>query len=93
MPCEAASVGVGPESNRPRPGPESAAIAPERAEQLRPVLAEPAGLSQAKLAAELNARGIPAPARGHWHAATVRRVQATLDRTPCASLPIRVQGG
>jgi len=50
----------------------------ERAEQLRPVLAELAGLSQAKMAAELDARGIPAPAGGRWHAATVRRVQSRL---------------
>jgi hypothetical protein len=49
-----------------------------RAEQLRPVLAELAGLSQGKMAAELNARGIPAPAGGPWHAATVRRVLSRL---------------
>jgi DNA invertase Pin-like site-specific DNA recombinase len=46
----------------------------QRAEELRPVLAELAGLSQGKMAAELNARGIPTPAGGPWHAVTVRRV-------------------
>jgi DNA invertase Pin-like site-specific DNA recombinase len=50
----------------------------ERAEQLRPVLAELAGLSQGKMAAELNARRIPAPAGGQWHAATVKRVLSRL---------------
>jgi hypothetical protein len=49
-----------------------------RAEQLRPVLAELVGLSQGKMAAELNARGIPAPAGGPWHAVTVRRVLSRL---------------
>jgi hypothetical protein len=50
----------------------------ERAEQLRPVLVELAGLSPAKIASQLNARGVTAPAGGQWHAATVRRVQARL---------------
>jgi DNA invertase Pin-like site-specific DNA recombinase len=50
----------------------------QRAEQLRPVLVELAGLSQAKMAAELNARSISAPEGGRWHAATVKRVLARL---------------
>ena len=36
----------------------------ERAEQLRPVFAELAGMSHRKMAAELNARKIPTPAGG-----------------------------
>lgn len=52
--------------------------AKERAEQLRPVLAELAGLSHRKMAAELNARKIPTPAGGQWHAVTVKRVLARL---------------
>jgi DNA invertase Pin-like site-specific DNA recombinase len=50
----------------------------ERAERLRPLFAELAGLSKAKIAAELNARGVPAPSQGRWHAESVRRVQARL---------------
>ena len=50
----------------------------ERAEQLRPLLSKLAGLSQGKMAAELNARRIPAPAGGQWHAATVKRVLSRL---------------
>jgi hypothetical protein len=46
----------------------------ERAEQPRPVFAELAGMSQRKMAAELNARKIPTPAGGRWHAGTVKRV-------------------
>ena len=50
----------------------------ERAEQLRPVLAELAGLSARAIAAELNARKIATPAGGKWHAVTVARVVARL---------------
>jgi DNA invertase Pin-like site-specific DNA recombinase len=50
----------------------------ERAEQLRPVFAELAGLSAQKIAAELNARNIATPAGGRWHAVTVLRVQSRL---------------
>jgi hypothetical protein len=50
----------------------------ERAERLRPVLAALAGLSPAKIAAELNARNIATPTGARWHAATVRRIQARL---------------
>jgi DNA invertase Pin-like site-specific DNA recombinase len=49
-----------------------------RAKQLRPVLTELSGLSQGKMAAELNARRIPTPAGGQWHAVTVKRVLSRL---------------
>jgi DNA invertase Pin-like site-specific DNA recombinase len=48
------------------------------AEQLRPVFAELAGLSARGAAAELNARGIPAPAGGRWHPTQVQRVRQRL---------------
>jgi hypothetical protein len=47
-------------------------------EQLRPVLAELVGLSQAKMALELNARKVPTPEGGRWHAASVKRVLSRL---------------
>ena len=50
----------------------------QRAEQLRPVFAELAGLSARAVAAELNKRGVPTPAGGKWHAVTVQRVQSRL---------------
>ena len=50
-----------------------------RAEQLRPVFAELAGMSHRKMAAELNARKISTPAGGLWHAVTVKRVLARLS--------------
>src|ERR1700730_5750233 len=50
----------------------------KRAEQLRPVFVELAGLSHQKTAAELNARKIPTPAGGQWHAVTVKRVLSRL---------------
>jgi DNA invertase Pin-like site-specific DNA recombinase len=46
----------------------------QRAEQLRPIFTELAGMSLRKMAAELNARQIPTPAGGQWHAVTVKRV-------------------
>jgi DNA invertase Pin-like site-specific DNA recombinase len=52
--------------------------AKERAEKLRPLLAELAGMSHRKMAAELNARKIPTPAGGQWHAVTVKRVLSRL---------------
>jgi DNA invertase Pin-like site-specific DNA recombinase len=58
-----------------------------RAEQLRPVFGELAGLSQGKMAAELNARGIQAPAGGPWHAVTVKRVPSRLDKTEPPAAP------
>jgi DNA invertase Pin-like site-specific DNA recombinase len=50
----------------------------ERAEQLRPLFAELAGLSARKAAAELNRRSVATPAGGKWHAATVLRVRERL---------------
>lgn len=44
------------------------------AEQLRPIFTQLAGMSHRKMAVELNARGIPTPAGGQWHAVTVKRV-------------------
>ncbi len=49
-----------------------------RAEALRPVLAELAGMSSSAIAAELNARKIPTPNGGIWHAGSVIRVQNRL---------------
>jgi DNA invertase Pin-like site-specific DNA recombinase len=49
-----------------------------RAEHLRPVFIELASLSARSAADELNRRGIPTPARGKWHAATVQRVRERL---------------
>jgi DNA invertase Pin-like site-specific DNA recombinase len=53
--------------------------AKERAEGLRPLLAELAGKSARAIAAELNARGVATPAGGRWHALTVIRVQRRLE--------------
>jgi DNA invertase Pin-like site-specific DNA recombinase len=50
----------------------------ERAEQLRPLFAELAGLSARKAAEELNRRSVATPAGGKWHAATVLRVRERL---------------
>jgi DNA invertase Pin-like site-specific DNA recombinase len=50
----------------------------ERAEQLRPVLNELAGMSARKIAVELNRRRIATPTGGDWHPATVIRVQKRL---------------
>lgn len=49
-----------------------------RAEQLRPVLTELAGLSSSRMATELNSRNVPTPEGGRWHAVTVRRLLARL---------------
>jgi DNA invertase Pin-like site-specific DNA recombinase len=49
-----------------------------RAEELRPLFTELAGLSARKAAEELNRRGIATPAGGKWHAATVLRVRESL---------------
>jgi DNA invertase Pin-like site-specific DNA recombinase len=51
----------------------------QRAQELRPVFAELAGLSARKIAAELNARNIATPAGGRWHSVTVIRVQRRLE--------------
>jgi DNA invertase Pin-like site-specific DNA recombinase len=52
--------------------------AKERAEGLRSVFEGLSGLSARKAAEELNARGVPTPAGGKWHAATVIRVRERL---------------
>jgi len=53
---------------------ENQKAAAQRAEALRPVLAGLAGMSHQRMAAELNAMGLPTPAGGQWHAVTVKRV-------------------
>jgi hypothetical protein len=52
--------------------------AKERAERLRSVFEGLSGLSARKAAEELNARGVPTPAGGKWHGATVIRVRERL---------------
>jgi DNA invertase Pin-like site-specific DNA recombinase len=49
-----------------------------RAEELRPLFTELAGLSARKAAEELNHRGIATPGGGKWHAVTVLRVRERL---------------
>src|SRR3984957_8000340 len=49
-----------------------------RAEQLRPIFTELAGMSHRKMAVELNERKISTPAGGSWHSVTVIRVQKRL---------------
>jgi len=53
--------------------------AKERAEALRPILAELAGKSARAIAAELNERNVATPNGGPWYAATVIRVQRRLE--------------
>lgn len=53
--------------------------AKERAEALRPILAELAGKSARAIAVELNERKVPTPNGGPWYAATVIRVQRRLE--------------
>src|SRR5262249_4112211 len=50
-----------------------------RAEALRPLLTELAGLSARGIAAELNKRKVPTPNGKPWHATTVIRVQRRLQ--------------
>jgi hypothetical protein len=50
----------------------------DRAEGLRSVFTELAGMSARAIAAELNKRKIPTPAGGSWHSVTVIRVQKRL---------------
>ena len=50
----------------------------ERAEQMRPLFAELAGMSARKAAEEPNRRSVATPAGGKWHAATVLRVRERL---------------
>ena len=52
----------------------------ERAEQLRPLFVELAGLSTRKAAEELNRRGIATPEGRKWYAATVLRVRDRLAK-------------
>ena len=52
-----------------------------RAAELRPMLAELAGLSARAIAAELNARGIATPNGARWHTEAVLRVQRRLEAT------------
>jgi DNA invertase Pin-like site-specific DNA recombinase len=49
-----------------------------RAEQLRPVLTELAGLSDRATAAELNKRNVATPTGRRWHPQTISRVRARL---------------
>jgi DNA invertase Pin-like site-specific DNA recombinase len=60
---------------------ENARAALERAEALRPVLAELVSLSARAAAAILNERGIATPAGARWHATTVNRVRERLARS------------
>jgi DNA invertase Pin-like site-specific DNA recombinase len=50
----------------------------DRAEALRPIMAELAGLSARAVAEELTRRGVETPAGGKWHAVTVIRVRKRL---------------
>jgi DNA invertase Pin-like site-specific DNA recombinase len=59
----------------------------ERAEQLRPLFAELAGLSARKAAEELNRRSVATPAGGKWHAATVLRVRKRLGSPTLRAAP------
>jgi DNA invertase Pin-like site-specific DNA recombinase len=49
-----------------------------RAKELRPILAELAGMSANKAADELNRRGIATPKGARWHALTVMRLRKRL---------------
>jgi DNA invertase Pin-like site-specific DNA recombinase len=53
--------------------------AKERAEELRPIFAELAGMSARKIAAVLNERNVPTLSGGPWHAMTVIRAQRRLE--------------
>ncbi|HWS08654.1 MAG TPA: recombinase family protein, partial [Xanthobacteraceae bacterium] len=59
----------------------------ERAEQLRPLFAELAGLSARKAAEELNRRSVATAAGGKWHAATVLRVRKRLGSPTLRAAP------
>jgi hypothetical protein len=50
-----------------------------RAEALRPILVELAGMSANAIAAELNRRNVPTPTGKAWSAVTVIRVQRRLE--------------
>jgi DNA invertase Pin-like site-specific DNA recombinase len=49
-----------------------------RAEALRPILEELAGMPAKHIANELNARKVPTPKGGTWHAASIIRIQRRL---------------
>jgi DNA invertase Pin-like site-specific DNA recombinase len=57
---------------------ENREAALKRAEALRPLLTELAGLSDRAIAIEFNRRGVVTPAGGKWHSQTVARVRARL---------------
>jgi DNA invertase Pin-like site-specific DNA recombinase len=57
---------------------ETAQAAAQRAEELRPLLVELAGLSARQIAEQLNQRGVQTPQGGRWQATTVIRVQRRL---------------
>jgi DNA invertase Pin-like site-specific DNA recombinase len=59
-------------------GLENQEAARDRAERLRPIFAEMAGLSARKVAEELNRRNIETPVGGRWHAVTVIRVRGRI---------------
>lgn len=59
---------------------KTATEASERAERLRPILAELTGVSANQAAAELNRRKIPTPAGGQWYATQVIRLRQRLDQ-------------
>src|SRR5580765_7254766 len=70
---------AGREAGRPgAKGIQNRDEARQRAELLRPVLAELAGMTARAIARELNGRKVPLPGRGPWHAMTVIRVQRRL---------------
>lgn len=58
--------------------PRFKAEAADRAQHLAPIFSELEGLSTRAAAAELNRRGVPAPAGGDWLAAQVSRVRKRL---------------
>jgi DNA invertase Pin-like site-specific DNA recombinase len=57
---------------------ENREAALKRAETLRPLLTELAGLSDRAIAMEFNRRGVVTPAGGKWHSQTVAEVRARL---------------
>ena len=59
-------------------GIKNRANAKQRAEALRPILAELDGMSARAIAARLNVRKVPTPNGGPWYAATVIRIQRRL---------------
>lgn len=59
-------------------GIKNRANAKQRAEALRPILAELDGMSARAIAAGLNVRKVPTPNGGPWYAVTVIRVQRRL---------------